>query len=113
MNVMSKRSFHRQAMLEPAEEYEVDLDAMAYGGEALGRRDGQVVFVPYALPGERVRVATERAKKGYSRTRLLEVLRAAPERLTAWPCPYFGACGGCQYQHVTYSAQLAFKRGIV
>src|ERR687885_778114 len=62
-------------------ELELDLDAMAFGGEAIGRYDGQVVFVPYALPGERVRVAIERAKKGYSRTRLLEVLRPAPQRV--------------------------------
>jgi 23S rRNA (uracil1939-C5)-methyltransferase len=92
--------------------FEVEVDAMAFGGEAIGRVDGQVVFVPYAIPGEAVRVAQERAKKGYSRTRLLEVLRPAPGRVPA-PCTYFGACGGCQWQHVDYGAQLAYKRAIV
>src|SRR5215208_4322298 len=93
-------------------EFELDLDEMAFGGEAIGRVDGQVVFVPYAIPGEEVRVAIERPKKGYARTRLLEVLRAAPERERP-PCTYFGACGGCQWQHVTYSAQLSYKQHVV
>src|SRR5262249_48789834 len=95
-----------------ADELELELDAMAFGGEAIGRVDGQVVFVPHALPGERVRVTEERVKKRYSRTRLLEVLRPAPERVHA-PCTYYGACGGCQWQHASYPSQLAFKHGIV
>jgi 23S rRNA (uracil1939-C5)-methyltransferase len=93
-------------------ELELELDEMAFGGEAIGRADGQVMFVPYAIPGERVRVAVEQTKKGYGRTRLLEVLRPAPERTWA-PCTYFGACGGCQWQHVAYPAQLAYKREVV
>ncbi len=109
---MSIRGSYQRLPATVPPELELDLDAMAYGGEAIGRFDGQVVFVPYALPGERVRVAVERAKKGYSRTRLLDVLRRAPDRVPA-PCPYFGACGGCQYQHVRYPAQLEFKRAVV
>jgi 23S rRNA (uracil1939-C5)-methyltransferase len=109
MNVDSAR---QSDALAASPEFELDLDAMAFGGEAIGRVDGQVVFVPYALPGERVRVAIERAKKGYSRTRLLEVLRPGPERV-APPCPNFGACGGCQYQHVSYPAQLRYKQEVV
>jgi 23S rRNA (uracil1939-C5)-methyltransferase len=95
-----------------AEELQLELDEMAFGGEAIGRADGQVIFVPYAIPGEAVRVAIERPKKGYARTRLLEVLRPAPER-QAPPCTYFGACGGCQWQHVAYAAQLAYKQHVV
>jgi 23S rRNA (uracil1939-C5)-methyltransferase len=95
-----------------ADEFVVHLDDIAFGGEALGRVDGQVVFVPYALPGETVRVAVEQPKKGYARTRLLEVLEPAPARVAA-PCPYFRTCGGCQWQHATYEAQLAFKQHVV
>src|SRR5687768_4951760 len=47
----------------------VELDEMAFGGQAIGRVDGQVIFVPFAVPGEQVRVAVERPKKGYARTR--------------------------------------------
>jgi 23S rRNA (uracil1939-C5)-methyltransferase len=104
-----KRSAARDVV---AEELQVELDEMAFGGEAIGRADGQVVFVPYAIPGEQVRVAVERPKKGYARTRLLEVLRPAPER-QAPPCTYFGACGGCQWQHVAYPAQVAYKQHVV
>jgi 23S rRNA (uracil1939-C5)-methyltransferase len=94
------------------EELQLELDEMAFGGQAIGRADGQVIFVPYAIPGEAVRVGIERPKKGYARTRLLEVLRPAPERVWA-PCTYFGACGGCQWQHVAYPAQLAYKQHVV
>ncbi len=106
------RHHKRAAANVVAEELELELDDMAFGGEALGHADGQVVFVPYAIPGERVRVAVERPKKGYARTRLLEVLHAAPERRPP-PCTYFGACGGCQWQHVAYPAQLAYKQHVV
>jgi 23S rRNA (uracil1939-C5)-methyltransferase len=95
-----------------ADELHLDLESMAFGGEAIGRADGQVIFVPFAIPGEAVRVVQEKAKKGYSRTRLLEVLRSSPERVSP-PCTYFGTCGGCQWQHVTYEAQLRFKREVV
>src|SRR5581483_11399071 len=106
------RHHKRAAANVVAEELELELDDMAFGGEALGHADGQVVFVPYAIPGERVRVAVERPKKGYARTRLLEILHAAPERRPP-PCTYFGACGGCQWQHVAYPAQLAYKQHVV
>src|SRR3954462_9708321 len=80
------------------EELLLDLDDMAFGGEAIGRADGQVVFVPYAIPGEQVRVAVERPKKGYARTRLLEVLRPAPERRPP-PGTHFRARGGGPRRH--------------
>jgi tRNA/tmRNA/rRNA uracil-C5-methylase (TrmA/RlmC/RlmD family) len=70
---------------------------------------GWVVMVPFALPGERVRVRVFRNHKNFSEADLLEVLTPSPERITA-PCPLFGRCGGCQYQHLHYSAQLHWKR---
>ncbi|HEX9118661.1 MAG TPA: TRAM domain-containing protein, partial [Anaerolineae bacterium] len=59
---------------------ELTLDGIAHGGEALGRHSGKVVFVPYAIPGERVRVAIVEEKERWARTRLLEVLSASPDR---------------------------------
>ena len=74
------------------------------------RGDGRwVIMVPFALPGERVRVRVYRNHKNYSEADLLEVLTPSPHRI-APPCPVFGRCGGCQYQHLTYSEQLAWKR---
>jgi 23S rRNA (uracil1939-C5)-methyltransferase len=90
------------------------LEKMAHGGPAMGRHEGRVVFVPYALPGETVDVEIGTGKKGWARARLVEVIEPAPERVTPG-CPHFGphACGGCQWQHATYAAQLEYKREVV
>ncbi len=86
---------------------------MAQGGEALGRdENGRVVFVPYAIAGEEARVEIVEAKKDYVRARLVEILTASPARV-APRCPHFGVCGGCQWQHIAYAAQLEFKTAIV
>ena len=85
---------------------------MAHGGSSLGRHEGKVVFVPYALPGEKVVVEIVEDKRRFARARLLEVQTASPDRVVS-PCPFFGQCGGCQWQHASYPAQLAFKAAIV
>jgi 23S rRNA (uracil1939-C5)-methyltransferase len=91
----------------------VQLTGSAYGGEALGRLDdGRMVFVPFALPGEKVRISLVEEKRGYARAQLVEVLQAAPERITP-RCVHFGSCGGCHYQHLPYAAQLATKTEIL
>jgi 23S rRNA (uracil1939-C5)-methyltransferase/tRNA (uracil-5-)-methyltransferase len=68
-----------------------------------------VVMVPFALPGERVRARVFRNHKNYSEADLVDVLASSPERV-APVCPLFGRCGGCQYQHLNYGGQLAWKR---
>jgi len=92
----------------------VELTTMAHGGDALGRHEGKVVFVPYAIPGETVRAQITDDRGHYAFARLVEVLEPSPER-TEPPCPYFGAgkCGGCQWQHIGYEAQLRLKREIL
>lgn len=81
-------------------------------GDAVGRHEGKVVFVPLGLPGELVRVALDEDRGRYARARLLDVLDPSPERVQP-PCPYYGLCGGCHLQHMTYAAQLAYKQGLV
>lgn len=73
-----------------------------------GEVDGWVVMVPFALPGETVRARIWRNHANYSLADLVEVRVAAAERVTP-VCPLFGACGGCQYQHLDYAAQLRCK----
>jgi len=92
----------------------VELTTMAHGGDALGRHEGKVIFVPYAIPGETVRAEITDDRGHYAFARLVEVLEPSPER-TDPPCPYFGdgKCGGCQWQHITYEAQLRLKREIL
>ena len=96
------------------ERIELELTAMAHGGPALGHHRGQVIFVPYGAPGDTVRAEIELSKKNWARARLVEVLTPSPDRVTP-PCPHFGptACGGCQWQYLTYAAQLRHKTDIV
>jgi 23S rRNA (uracil1939-C5)-methyltransferase len=89
--------------------FTLTLTALAHSGDALGRLpDGRAVFVPFALPGERVRVRLIEERKRYARAELLEVLTPADERLTP-RCAHFTLCGGCQFQHMPYEMQLQAK----
>ena len=83
-----------------------------YGGDGLARLDGRVVFAPFVLPGERIRVRPEQEKPGLIHAKTLAVVEASAERVAA-PCPVFGRCGGCHYQHAGYQYQLEAKRSIL
>jgi len=97
------------ASAPPGDSFALDITDLAYGGEGIGRRQGLVVFVPLVIPGERVVVAPEQRAARYARGRVLERLTDSPDRRDP-PCPWFGVCGGCQYQHLAYPAQLQAKR---
>ena len=84
------------------------IESVSYGGAGIGRLEGKVVFVPFAIPGERVGVRLLRQKKNFAEAELLEVLEPSPLR-QAPRCPVFGKCGGCAYQHVDYGTQLEWK----
>ena len=93
--------------------YEVTLDRLVYGGDAMGRLpDGRAVFAPFGLPGERVRLRLSEEKRGHARGEIVEWLTTAPQRI-APRCPHFAECGGCHYQHLPYEAQLEAKGEIV
>lgn len=91
------------------QELEIRITDITNLGLGVGRFDAFVVMVPYVLVGELVKVRIFKNNKNYSEADLLEVIEASPERITP-PCPLFGSCGGCQYQHIKYEAQLALKR---
>ncbi len=92
--------------------FEFSPEKLVYGGDALGYHQGQPVFVPRALPGERLLVEPVRAAKGVLHARPLQILASAPERIGP-PCPYFGRCGGCHYQHLSPERQTAAKGEIL
>jgi 23S rRNA (uracil1939-C5)-methyltransferase len=92
--------------------FELSPTKLIYGGDALGHHAGRTVLVPRVLPGERVEVEEVRAAKGVVRARPLRILQAAPERIDP-PCPYFGRCGGCHYQHLSPQLQSTGKREIL
>ncbi len=88
------------------------LEKPIYGGACLGRLEGKAIFVPMTLPGEEVEAAIVKDKGSFAEAELVQVLQPSPDRVHA-PCPYYGACGGCQYQHAGYAAQLAMKRSVL
>ncbi|MDR5683678.1 MAG: 23S rRNA (uracil(1939)-C(5))-methyltransferase RlmD [Armatimonadota bacterium] len=98
--------------LVKGQQLELLIEGLSYGGRGVARADGYVVFVPYTAPGDRVRVRVTRARRTFGEAELVEVLQPSPDRVPP-PCPYFGPCGGCTWQHLSYSAQLRVKQQIV
>ncbi|HKV86007.1 MAG TPA: class I SAM-dependent RNA methyltransferase [Ktedonobacterales bacterium] len=90
---------------------EVELNDLAYGGDAVGRFEGRAVFVAGGLPGELVRARLTRERSNYARATLVEVLRASPDRIEA-RYPELGESGGFQWQHLAYAAQVQWKTRI-
>ncbi|MFN3975487.1 MAG: 23S rRNA (uracil(1939)-C(5))-methyltransferase RlmD [Aquificaceae bacterium] len=91
---------------------DVYIKKIIYGGYGLAQVGGKSLMVDYALPGERVDVEFLKEKKDYILGRAKRVLVASPERREA-PCKYYGLCGGCQLQHMDYSAQIKAKEGML
>lgn len=93
--------------------FDILLERFTYGGDAMGRLpDNRAVFVPFGLPGERVRIRLTEDKRNFARGELLEVLEASPQRITP-RCIHFGVCGGCHYQNLPYEEQLKAKTEIL
>jgi len=121
--VPNRPDAHRDFPFLKGAQIELEITTLTNMGQGLGRvqlpdaddtgggptTTGWVVLVPHALPGERVRVRVWRNQRNFSDADLLEVLQPSPHRI-APPCPLFTHCGGCQYQHLTYNEQLAWKR---
>jgi tRNA/tmRNA/rRNA uracil-C5-methylase (TrmA/RlmC/RlmD family) len=95
--------------LQIGEHARLTIDDIAFGGEGVGRVNDFVVFVPFVLVGEAGEVEITGVKKHFARAKLLRVEQPSPDRVEP-ACRYFGRCGGCQYQHVDYAAQLRLKQ---
>jgi 23S rRNA (uracil1939-C5)-methyltransferase len=90
---------------------ELRVEAAVYGGYTLGREEG-VVFIRGAIPGERVEVAIEEKKRDYATATVREVLLPSAHRVSP-PCEYFGVCGGCHLQYISYERQVSMKADIL
>ncbi|HEX4769731.1 MAG TPA: TRAM domain-containing protein, partial [Bryobacteraceae bacterium] len=94
------------------------IEKLVYGGDGLAHLPadesgrGKTAFLPFVLAGEKVEASIIEQKAGFVRAQAEKVIEASPERVVP-PCPYFGTCGGCHYQHAAYEHQLESKREIL
>jgi 23S rRNA (uracil1939-C5)-methyltransferase len=97
---------------------QIEIEKLVYGGDGLGRMPadaqgrGKTLFVPFVLPREQVEVSVIESRSGFARAKLEKVLTPSSDRVEPG-CPYFGSCGGCHYQHMSYEAQLRQKAEIL
>jgi 23S rRNA (uracil1939-C5)-methyltransferase len=96
----------------PGDRFEGTVDRIIPGGNGLIHGPRGVVLLELAAPGDRVAVEIESVRGGTARGRILTMLEPGPERIDA-PCPWYGRCGGCDFQHLSYAAQIEAKRGVV
>jgi len=94
------------------ESIRVEIERILPGGVGLAHAGGKTVLVSLAAPGDELRVQVEREQGNVLFASVVEVLAPSPVRIEP-PCPYFGRCGGCDFQQLTYEAQLAAKADII
>jgi 23S rRNA (uracil1939-C5)-methyltransferase len=87
---------------------QLTISDVAFGGSGVARTEGKVVFVPFTIPGETVTARVVRQKKSFAEAELMQIEDPSPDRVEP-RCPYFGRCGGCNYQHIAYERQLQIK----
>lgn len=115
-----KKKHHRPRRESPRTEgklsagalVEVEIERIVPGGAGLAHADGHTIFVTLAAPGDRVRASVERVRGKVAFASVSEIITPSPVRVEP-PCPYFGRCGGCDFQQLTYEAQLQAKVEII
>ncbi|MFN8009488.1 MAG: 23S rRNA (uracil(1939)-C(5))-methyltransferase RlmD [Terriglobia bacterium] len=90
----------------------VRIEKMIPGGKGLAFHQGKAVFVPQSAPGDLIRIQSLRDRGNYFQALAFEILEPGVDRVTP-PCPFFGACGGCDFQQMNYSQQLSSKRDLL
>ena len=93
-------------------EVKVHIESMAFKGYGVARVDGKVLFIPYSVIGDKAWIKMIEKKKNYSIGKLIELIEPSPWRVNP-PCPFFGQCGGCQWQHINDSIQINLKKEIL
>ncbi len=88
---------------------EICIERLVYGGYGLGYLNKQVVFVPFSAPGDKLLIERTSFRKGVQWGEIKQIIKPSPSRTTQF-CPNFGVCGGCQFQHISYSSQVQFKQ---
>ena len=98
--------------IEPPERVIATLGRAVYEGGTLAHAAGDTIFADYGIPGEEVAIDLHTKRAGVKLGRVVDVIDPSEHRIEP-PCEYFGRCGGCQLQHITYEHQLVLKREIV
>ena len=93
-------------------EHGIEFYDYGYDGEGVGKAGGKVVFVPCALRGEVADVEIVKKTSSFCRGRVARLLQKSPDRQSP-PCPYFGSCGGCAFQHTSYENELQIKKQLL
>jgi len=96
----------------PENSVTVTIESLAHDGRGVAHVDGKVVFIDEALPGEAVEFIYTESRKDYAEGKVSKLLSRADDRVDA-PCPHYGVCGGCSFQHVESSAQIRIKQGLL
>ena len=91
---------------------EVTIERILPGGVGLAHAEGRTLFVALAAPGDIVRVRIDQTRGKLAFASIAEIVTPSPVRVEP-PCPYFGACGGCDFQQLSYAAQLEAKIEII
>jgi 23S rRNA (uracil1939-C5)-methyltransferase len=84
------------------------IQSIAFGGEGILRHQGFVIFIPFTVPGDQILCRVVEVKKSFAKGELLRIQEPSSQRVNPL-CPYFGTCGGCQLQHMSYQEQLHYK----
>lgn len=110
MNPLNLIPLH--AILNMMRKVQVHIESVAFKGYGVARLNGKVVFIPYTVTGDEARIEMIEEKKNYSMGRLIQIVEPSPWRVIP-PCPSFGSCGGCQWQHVDSSVHGELKKEIL
>ncbi len=95
-----------------SDQIDVEIESIAFGGDAVARHNGMALFIPGGAPGDRLRVRITERNRRYARASVVEVLEAGTSRVVP-PCPVYPLCGGCQWQQIAYADQFKAKVDIV
>jgi 23S rRNA (uracil1939-C5)-methyltransferase len=93
-------------------DFTATVETLAFGGNGVCRNEGKVCFVPFSCPGDQLRLSVTSEKRSYQTARIVDILEPSTSRVTP-PCPVFGRCGGCSWQHISYERQMQAKRQIL
>ena len=104
----AKKKHHSASGKLKGKELQVDIVSLTNTGDGLARHDNQVVFVPYTMPGDTVRIKVLQDKGSFLIASFLEIVAESPDRIIP-SCDYFGKCGGCDWLHIPYQLQLDVK----